>query len=128
VTGFVKRGHPNYQLWQFITSDWKELLLWNLTSSEHQHRLIGAENCRLACLLRIKLWSSKFIELDVCRRQLFANPVTSRHTVVCRTAQEAVASPREYIDRKTKNVISHLRSSEITYPNSIKLAAEMPHN
>jgi len=26
-------------------------------------------------------------------------------TVVCRAAQEAVASPREYIDRKTKNVI-----------------------
>ena len=29
----------------------------------------------------------------------------SRHTVVCRAAQEAVASHREHIDRKTKNVI-----------------------
>jgi len=27
------------------------------------------------------------------------------HTVVCRAAQETVVPPREYIDRKTKNVI-----------------------
>jgi len=36
--------------------------------------------------------------------------ISSRHTVMCRAgcadaAQEAVTSPREYIDRKTKNVI-----------------------
>ena len=30
---------------------------------------------------------------------------TSRHTVVCRAAQEAGAPHREYIDRKNKNVI-----------------------
>ena len=29
----------------------------------------------------------------------------SRHKVVCRAAQKAVVSHREYIDRKTKNVI-----------------------
>jgi len=29
----------------------------------------------------------------------------SRHTVVCRAAQEAIVSHRVYIDRKTKNVI-----------------------
>ena len=30
---------------------------------------------------------------------------TSRHTVVCRAAQEAGAPHREYIDRKNENVI-----------------------
>ena len=30
---------------------------------------------------------------------------TSRHTVVCRAAQEAGAPHREYIDRKKENVI-----------------------
>ena len=29
----------------------------------------------------------------------------SRHTVVCRAAQEAGAQPREYIDRKKQNAI-----------------------
>ena len=29
----------------------------------------------------------------------------SRHTVVCRVAQEAGTQPREYIDRKKENVI-----------------------
>ena len=31
--------------------------------------------------------------------------ITSRHTVVCRAAQEVGAQPREYIDRKKENVI-----------------------
>ena len=31
--------------------------------------------------------------------------IRSRHTVVCRAAQEAGAPHREYIDRKNKNVI-----------------------
>ena len=31
--------------------------------------------------------------------------VISRHTVVCRAAQEAGAQPREYIDRKKENAI-----------------------
>ena len=52
----------------------------------------------------------------------------SRHTVVYRAAQEAIASHCEYIDRKTKNVIFSptVCSSEITYPNSTKFAPEMP--
>ena len=33
------------------------------------------------------------------------NSYTSRHTVVCRAAQEAGAQPREYIDRKKENAI-----------------------
>ena len=31
--------------------------------------------------------------------------VISRHTVVCRAAQEAGTQPREYIDRKKENAI-----------------------
>ena len=33
------------------------------------------------------------------------NQLVSRHTVVCRAAQEAGAQPREYIDRKKENAI-----------------------
>ena len=36
---------------------------------------------------------------------IFAGPVTSRHTAVCRAAQEAGAPHREYINRKNENVI-----------------------
>ena len=35
----------------------------------------------------------------------FKNLPRSRHTVVCRAAQEAGAPHREYIDRKNENVI-----------------------
>jgi len=38
-------------------------------------------------------------------------------SIIKSVAQEAVASHYEYIDRKTKNVISHLCSPEITYRN-----------
>ena len=31
--------------------------------------------------------------------------IISRHTIVCRAAQEAGAQPREYIDRKKENAI-----------------------
>ena len=31
--------------------------------------------------------------------------ILSRHTVVCRAAQEAGTQPREYIDRKKENAI-----------------------
>ena len=48
----------------------------NLVSSTYQHNLMDGENFRLICYLNTKLWSSKFIELDVCGRPLFANPVT----------------------------------------------------
>ena len=36
---------------------------------------------------------------------LVLQPYRSRHTVVCRAAQEAGAQPREYIDRKKENAI-----------------------
>ena len=76
MTGFAKgvfHIHPIYQLWQSITSDWKQSFPWNLNSSEYQHRLIDAENFSFACAL---LQSSKFIELGVCGRPFFTNPVT----------------------------------------------------
>jgi len=41
---------------------------------------------------------------------------------VCRAAQEAGAPHHEYIDRKKENAIF---TSNISYPNSTKFAAEM---
>ena len=37
--------------------------------------------------------------------EMDCHPHESRHTVVCRAAQEAGAQPREYIDRKKENAI-----------------------
>ena len=39
-------------------------------------------NFRCLFLLSIKLWFSKLIELDVCGRPLFANPVTYIHVYI----------------------------------------------
>ena len=39
----VFHTHPNYELWQFITWDWEQLLTWNLIIGEHQHRLIDGD-------------------------------------------------------------------------------------
>ena len=50
----------------------------------------------------------------------------SRHTVVCRAAQEAGAPHREYIDRKKENVIFTLCISVMAYPIETKFAAELP--
>ena len=47
-----------------------------MVGREHQHSLEDGEIFRLICLINAELWSSKFIELDVCGRPLFANPVT----------------------------------------------------
>ena len=52
----------------------------------------------------------------------------SRHTIVCRVAQEAGAPHREYINRKKENVISHLCSSVIPYPIGAKFATDVPTN
>ena len=49
----------------------------------------------------------------------------SRHTVVCRAAQEAGAPHHEY-NRKKENVISDLCSSVIPYPIETKVATEVP--
>ena len=40
-----------------------------------------------------------------CELFILKCPLISRHTVVCRAAQEAGAPHREYIDRKNENVI-----------------------
>ena len=50
----------------------------------------------------------------------------SRHTVVCRAAQEAGAPHREYIDRKNENVIFTLCISVITYLIGTKFATQLP--
>ena len=72
----VFHKHPIYQLWQSITSDWKQPFPWNLNNSEYQHRLIDVENFSFVCALKPKLQYTKFIELDVCGRPIFANSVT----------------------------------------------------
>ena len=69
VTRFVKGGLPH-------TSNLPALVIRNfrlgnvstLKSSQYwnQHSLIDGENFRLVSFLNTKLWSSKFIELDVC--------------------------------------------------------------
>ena len=55
--------------------------------------------------------------------------LVSRHTIVCRAAQEAGAPHREYINRLTgrkKTQFSHLCSSVIPYPIGNKFARDMP--
>ena len=53
------------------------LLTWNLASSECQHSLVDGANCRVICFFITEIWFSKFIELDVCGRPIYANPVTN---------------------------------------------------
>ena len=51
----------------------------------------------------------------------------SRHTVVCRAAQEAGVPHREYIYRKKVNAIfTLLYSSVMPYPIGTKVATEVP--
>ena len=45
------------------------------------------------------------VSLYVTRKRSRLTSAQSRHTVVCRAAQEAGAQPREYIDRKKENAI-----------------------
>ena len=52
--------------------------------------------------------------------------IISRHTVVCRAAQEAGAPHREYIDRKNENVIFTPCISVITYRIGTKFATQLP--
>ena len=74
--GSIFHTHPIYQIWQSITSDWKQPFPWNLNRSENQHRVIDVENFSIVGALKPKLQSSEFIEMDVWGRSLFANPVT----------------------------------------------------
>ena len=85
MTGFTKRGLP---------------YTFNLpTLTIHNFRLVNATDLKfgqqeastwiyswrmfqLLCHLIIKLWSSKFIELNVFGRPLFANPVTFVRLIV----------------------------------------------
>ena len=51
---------------------------------------------------------------------------TSRHTVVCRAAQEAGVPPVSILTGRKKTQFSHLCSSVIPYPIGTKFAREVP--
>ena len=73
VTGFAKRSLPH-------TSNIPTLIIHNfrLVDLKFGQYVISTAGTSFSfvCLLIMKLWSSKFIQLDVCGRPLFANPVT----------------------------------------------------
>ena len=50
----------------------------------------------------------------------------SRHTVVCRAAQEAGVPPVSILTGRKKTQFSHLCSSVIPYPIGTKFAREVP--
>ena len=52
--------------------------------------------------------------------------LTSRHTVVCRVAQEAGVPPVSILTGRKKTQFSHLCSSVIPYPIGTKFAREVP--
>ena len=54
------------------------------------------------------------------------NTVVSRHTVVCRAAQEAGVPPVSILTGRKKTQFSHLCSSVIPYPIGTKLATDVP--
>ena len=67
------------------------------------------------------LWYSwRFTRLD---KELY---LESRHTVVCRAAQEAGVPPVSILTGRKKTQFSHLCSSEIPYPIRTKFAADVP--
>ena len=75
MTGFVKRGLPHTSNLPILTIhnfNWLMLLTWNLLSRKYQHWWIAREGFSFVCHLIIKLWSSKFIELNVCVEDPFS--------------------------------------------------------
>ena len=49
---------------------------------KHHYSLMAGKHFSFVCILITNLWSSKFKELDVCRRPLFANTVTYKIELV----------------------------------------------
>jgi len=79
VTIFAKRGLPttsNFPTSTIHNFRWLMLLSWNVVIRKHQHRWIARESFSLVCISVTKLWSFKFIQLDVCGRPFFENPAT----------------------------------------------------
>ena len=72
VTGFVKE----VSILPTLTSDWVKAKF-----GQYQHSLMAGESFSFICLLITKLWSSKFMKLDV-RKTLFANTVTYVNYVI----------------------------------------------
>ena len=52
--------------------------------------------------------------------------IRSRHTVVCRAAQEAGVPPVSILTGRKKTQFSHLCSSVIPYPIRTKFATDVP--
>ena len=68
--------HIQFPNFDNLTFDWKRLLLWNLHCSETKHWLMNRENVSSIWYLTTKLYTSKFLQFNVCGRPLFANLVT----------------------------------------------------
>ena len=71
MTGFAKRGllHTSNLLTLITHSFRLEMAIdLKLVSIEQQHSLVDGESFRLICFVNTELWSSGFIELDVCGR------------------------------------------------------------
>ena len=64
-------------------------------------------------------------QVTMCTLNWYVKKSWSRHTVVCRAAQEAGAPHREYITGRKKTQFSHLCSSVIPYPIGTKFATEV---
>ena len=84
MTGFEKRDLPHTSNLPTLKNHnirLGKVLPSNLVNIVYIHRLIDRQNCKLVAFLITKLWVSKFIELDVCGRPLFANPVTNFNVI-----------------------------------------------
>ena len=76
------------------------------------------------CFSSNKLFAKcKFVNTKYSARQSFC---LSRHTVVCRAAQEAGVPPVSILTGRKKTQFSHLCSSVIPYPIGTKFAREVP--
>ena len=64
--------------------------------------------------------------LHLIQRYSYLFNYVSRHTVVCRAAQEADVPPVSILTGRKKTKFSHLCSSVIPYPIGTKLAREVP--
>ena len=69
---------------------------------------------------------AKSLSLNITEKCVLYTSVLSRHTVVCRAAQEAGVPPVSILIGRKKTQFSHLCSSVIPYPIGTKFAREVP--
>jgi len=120
----VFHTHPVYQLWWFITLDWYKLLTWNLVRSTCQHTLMTRGSFSSIFHSIPKLWSSKFGELDVCGRPLFANPVTYMFWVLRLHGQYWTDAKRLNVWNVSNNY-KHLRLTTCDKKKKLNLSFEV---